>query len=460
MLRNAGYAHEAETSPPRVVQHSKWSGSVALGIINRLRQNGHEAYLVGGCVRDRLLGRRIKDLDVATSAKPDQVMALFPSAKAVGASFGVVLVPEGQAGVEVATYRTDHDYHDGRHPATVEFTATVEDDVRRRDFTINGMLQDPISGDVLDFVGGRGDLDRRLIRAIGEPGRRFAEDKLRMLRAVRFAARLSFRIEDETLAAIQTHAQEIEQIAPERIREELNRILTEGGARRGFELLDQSGLLECVLPEVAAMQGVEQPPQFHPEGDVWTHTLMMLEGLREPTATLGWGTLLHDVGKPGTFTETDRIRFNGHVALGVEITARICSRLRFSNADSEQISALVANHMKFMEITRMRPAKLKRFLWQQEFDEHLELHRQDCLSSHGSLANYEFARKKLEDLEKEQPQPPAPLITGEDLKAAGYKPGPLFGEILSMVEEEHLDGNLSDRDSAMEFVLERFKRLG
>ena len=442
------------------MQHSDQPSSVALEIINRLRQNGHEAYLVGGCVRDRLLGRTIKDLDVATSAKPDQVLTLFPSAKAAGASFGVVLVRDGEATVEVATYRTDHDYRDGRRPSAVTFTATAEEDVRRRDFTINGMLQDPIAGQVLDFVGGRSDLDRRLIRAIGDAGSRFTEDKLRMLRAVRFAARLTFRIEEKTMQAIQAHAHEITQIAPERIREELNRILTEGGPRRGFELLDESGLLEHILPEVAAMQGVEQPPQFHPEGDVWTHTLMMLEGLVEPTVTLAWGTLLHDVGKPDTFTETDRIRFNGHVARGVELTAQICARLRFSNADSEQISALVANHMKFMEVTRMRPAKLKRFLWQSDFGEHLELHRQDCLSSHGGLANYEFVSEKLEELERQQPEPPPPLITGDDLKAMGYTPGPLFSEILSTVEEEHLDGNLSDRDSAIAFVGERFKQSG
>lgn len=442
------------------MQHSKRSGSVALKIINRLRQNGHEAYLVGGCVRDRLLGRTIKDFDVATSAKPDEVLALFPGAKAVGASFGVVLVRDSEAAVEVATYRTDHDYLDGRRPAAVTFTATAEEDVCRRDFTINGMLQDPISGEVLDFVGGRSDLDRHLIRAIGDADSRFAEDKLRMLRAVRFAARLVFRIEEKTMQAIQAHAHEITQIAPERIREELNRILTEGGPRRGFELLDESGLLEHILPEVSAMQGVEQPPQFHPEGDVWTHTLMMVEGLLEPTVTLAWGTLLHDVGKPDTFTETDRTRFNGHVARGVELTAQICTRLRFSNADSEQISALVANHMKFMEVSRMRPAKLKRFLWQPDFDEHLELHRQDCLSSHGSLANYEFVSEKIEELERQQPEPPPPLITGDDLKAMGYTPGPLFGEILSTVGEEHLDGNLSDRDSAIAFVGERFKQSG
>lgn len=425
---------------------------MAEAIVELLREKGYEAYLAGGCVRDKLLGRAIEDRDVATSAKPEEVMALFAGAKAVGARFGVVLVPDGGGFVEVATFRTDHDYRDGRRPTGVTFAASAEEDVRRRDFTINGMLLDPFSGEILDFIGGRCDIDNRLVRAIGSPDERFREDNLRMLRAVRFAARLAFDIEDETMRAIQARAHEITQISPERIRGELNRILTEGRARRGFELLDESGLLRHVLPEVADMQGVRQPPQFHPEGDVWTHTLMLLEGLDKPSITLAWGALLHDVGKPGTFTETDRIRFHGHVARGVELTAQISKRLRFSNADAKQISALVANHMKFMEISRMRPAKLKRFLWLRQFDEHLELHRRDCLASHGSLQNYEFARKNLEELSREQPAPPPPLITGEDLKQAGYTPGPLFGEILSLVEEDHLNGRLTDKEAALRFV--------
>ncbi len=433
---------------------------MAEAIVKLLREKGYEAYLVGGCVRDRLLNRGIVDFDVVTSAGPKEVTALFAGAKTVGARFGVVRVPDGNSFVEVATYRTDHAYRDGRRPSSVMFSVSAEEDVRRRDFTINGMLLDPFSGEVFDYVGGRADLDNRLIRTIGSPDRRFQEDHLRMLRAVRFAARLSFGIESETLQVIQAHARDISRISPERVRGELSRILTEGGARRGFELLDASGLLLHILPEVAAMQGVRQPPQFHPEGDVWTHTLMMIEGLTEPSATLAWGTLFHDVGKPDTFTETDRIRFNGHVERGVEIADRICRRLRFSNAETKRIAALVANHMKFMEVNRMRPAKLKRFLWQPHFDEHLELHRQDCLASHGSLANYEFARGKLDDLDREQSAPPPPLITGNDLKKAGYAPGPLFGEILSSVQEEHLNGRLTTKGAAMQFVLERFEPSG
>ncbi len=433
---------------------------MAEAIVKLLRENGYEAYFVGGCVRDRLLGRRIEDYDVATSAVPEQVTALFPGAKTVGARFGVVRIPHGNGFAEVATYRTDRAYRDGRRPSGVTFATSAEEDVRRRDFTINAMLRDPFSGEILDFVGGRADLDKRLVRAIGSPDQRFREDHLRMLRAVRFAAGLAFDIESETMRSIQAHAGEIDRTAPERVRGELSRILTEGGARRGFELLDESGLLRHILPEVAALQGVRQPPQFHPEGDVWTHTLTMLEGFAEPPATLAWGALLHDVGKPDTFTETDRIRFNGHVARGVEIAGRICKRLRFSNADTERISALVANHMKFMEVSRMRPAKLKRFLWQPRFDEHLELHRQDCLASHGNLANYDFARKKLDELDREQPAPPPPLISGNDLKKAGYTPGPLFGEILSAVEEEHLNGRLTDKESALQFVRRQFDPSG
>lgn len=434
----------------------------AQSIVKILRENGFEAYFVGGCVRDQLLGRenRRKDYDVATSAAPAEITALFPRAKTVGARFGVVCVPAAGGFVEVATYRTDHAYRDGRRPSSVVFSKSAKEDVQRRDFTINGILLDPFDDKVLDFVEGRADLEKQLIRAIGSPEQRFREDHLRMLRAVRLAAALDFRIESETMRAIQTHADRIVRTAPERVRGELNRILTEGGARRGFELLDESGLLRHILPEIAALQGVRQPPQFHPEGDVWTHTLMMLAGLDKPSATLAWGTLLHDVGKPDTFHETDRIRFHGHAARGVEIAQGICKRLRFSNADAKRILELVANHMQFMEVSRMRPARLKRFLWQQHFDEHLELHRQDCLASRGNLANYDFAREKLAELEREQPAPPRPPLDGNDLKQAGYAPGPLFREILSAVEEEFLNGVLTDKESALRFVRGRFDPSG
>ncbi len=388
---------------------------------------------------------------------PTMCGRLFPRSDAVGASFGVVLVKGEDAVVEVATFRKDFDYRDGRRPERVSFTSSAEEDVERRDFTINGLLYDPVAEEVIDYVGGRRDLEEKVIRAIGDPAARFEEDHLRMLRAVRFAARLGFAIEPATLAAIQANAEKIKRIAAERIREELNRILTEGAARRGFELLDRTHLLDSILPEVKKMQGVEQPPEFHPEGDVWTHTLLMLEGLpKGASVTLAMGVLLHDVGKPDTFERApDRIRFNGHVQRGLELGEEICRRLRYSNAETEQILALIGNHMKFMHVTDMRPGKLKRFLRQPGFDEQLELHRLDCSSSHANLDNYDFARETLGSLRAEELRPP-PLLTGHDLIEAGYAPGPRFSEILEAVEEAQLDGTLADRDEALALVERRF----
>jgi poly(A) polymerase len=430
---------------------------LARHIVVTLRDKGHQAYWAGGCVRDLLLGREPKDYDVATDALTADIQSYFPRALAVGAQFGVVLVQEDETQVEVATFRLDHDYRDGRRPSSVSFTRSPEQDVQRRDFTINGLLFDPLEGRCLDFVEGRRDLDARLVSAIGSPAERFAEDKLRMLRAARFAARLDFAIESETLAAIRDHAPEILQIAPERIRDELNRILTEGRARRGFEWLDETGLLEVILPEVARMKGVAQPPQFHPEGDVWTHTLLMLEKLENPTVTLALGTLLHDVGKPPTYRVAERIRFDGHVEAGVEIACGICERLRYSNKETEQVLALVANHMRFREVTRMRASTLKKFLRLPAFDEHLELHRLDCLGSHRDLGNYEFMRRMESELDEEDLRPPR-LITGDDLIAAGYEPGRRFQTILAEVENAQLEGRLNNRDEALAFVEQRFER--
>lgn len=435
------------------------TGQLALEVIAQLRDGGHQAYLAGGCVRDRLLEIDPKDYDVATSATPNEISAVFPQAIGVGKQFGVMLVSNGEAQVEVATFRLDHDYRDGRRPEAVSFTRNAEGDVQRRDFTINGLLYDPAADEYLDYVGGRADLAARLIRAIGNPGRRFAEDHLRMMRAVRFAARFDFEIEPQTFAAIRERAAEIAKIAAERVRDEVNRILTEGGAARGFRLLDETGLLAVILPEVAAMKGVEQPPQFHPEGDVWTHTLLMLEGLEQPSTTLAWGVLLHDVGKPPTFRVADRIRFDGHVEEGVKIAESIGERLRFSRGEIDSIVALVANHMKFMHIAEMRPSKLKRFLRLPAFNEHLALHRLDCLSSHGDLTNYQFAKEKLEEAPEETLRP-APLITGHDLIAEGFAPGPKFSEILTAVEDAQLEGTLSNRAEAMAFVKENFKEAG
>lgn len=431
---------------------------MSLPVIQKLRTHGHQAFWVGGCVRDDLLRRPIKDRDVATSARPEEVLAIFPGARLIGQRFGVVAVLEEEGLTEVATFRREASYSDGRRPDRVTYTTDPEVDVLRRDFTVNAMLHDPVSDTRLDYVGGKDDLDRRLIRAVGDPHLRFREDRLRMLRAVRLAASLGFEIESETLRAIQQYAPAIAPVAAERMRDELSRILTEGRARRGFELLDESGLLEHVLPEAKALQGVEQPPEFHPEGDVWAHTMLMLDSLESPTVTLAWGVLLHDIGKPDTFTSTDRIRFHGHVERGVQLAGEICSRLRFSNADAEHVIALVGNHMKFMVLRQMRAAKLRRFLEQPGFAEHLELHRVDCLASHGKLDNYRFAGEQRKQLEKAEPF--RRLLAGHDLLEAGYEPGPLFGQILAAVEERQLDGEITDRAQALEFVRETFPRPG
>jgi len=442
----------------------------ATSIVQTLRQHGFQAYLVGGCVRDLLLGREPKDYDVATDATPKQVMEIFPETYAVGVQFGVVLVPAPEAArarisdegpakssaVEVATFRSDIGYSDGRHPDEVRFSKTPQEDVARRDFTINGMLLDPVSGEVLDFVGGRKDLDAGIIRTIGDPGKRFGEDKLRMLRTVRFAARFEYQIEPATFAAIRGLAEQIRVVSRERVREELTRMLTEGHARRAFLLLDESGLLPQILPEISAMKGVEQPAEFHPEGDVFVHTLLLLDNLPQPCPmTLAWGALLHDVGKPPTFRVAERIRFDGHVEVGVKMAEQICARLRFSNEETEQILALVDNHMRFGQATRMKESTLKKFIRMPRFDEHLALHRADCLASHRNLATYEFVRQKKDEIPPEKMRP-QPLVTGDDLIAEGHRPGPKFREILNAVEDAQLEGRLGSRDAALEFVRREF----
>ena len=429
--------------------------TLAHGVIAKLRNSGHQAYLVGGCVRDLLMGADPKDFDVATDARPDRIMSLFPNSGQVGAHFGVVLVRDAFAQVEVATFRSDNDYTDGRRPASIHFEYDPRQDVLRRDFTINGLLMDPDTGAVLDYVEGRADLERRVVRAIGDPAVRFREDHLRLLRAVRFAARLGFAIDTPTFAAIQRDHALIRTVSAERVREELARILTEGGARRGFELLDKSGLLAVILPEVAAMKGVAQPPEYHPEGDVWVHTLMLLEGLRHPSLTLALGALLHDVGKPPTFRVAGRIRFDGHVEEGVRLAHGILSRLRFSSDEMEQVEALVANHMRFKDLQRMRQSTLKRFLRLPDFHEHLELHRLDCSASNRRLENYEFARHKLQQFPDEHLKP-APLITGADLIAAGYRPGPIFSTILTALEDAQLEGRIHSAGEALALVREMF----
>jgi poly(A) polymerase len=443
----------------------------AKSIVETLRKRGLQAYLVGGCVRDLLLKREPKDYDVATDATPQQIMEIFPDTYAAGAQFGVVLIPflervseRGSADtvsksetVEVATFRSDLGYSDGRHPDEVRFSRDPREDVLRRDFTINGMLLDPMSDEVLDFVGGQKDLEAGIIRAIGDPERRFQEDKLRMLRALRFAARFEYEIEPTTFAAIQQLADEIHVVSRERVRDELTRMLTEGHAHRAFQLLDVTGLLENILPEILAMKDVQQPAEFHPEGDVFVHTLMLLEHLPQPCPmTLAWGALLHDVGKPPTFrVAADRIRFDDHVEVGVKMAAEICRRLRFSNDDTEQILALIQNHMRFGHVMRMKESTLKKFMRLPRFDEHMALHRADVLASHGNLGAYEYVQQKRNEISPQMMRP-SKLVTGDDLIAAGHTPGPKFREILNAVEDAQLEGRLLSRDQALEFVHREF----
>jgi len=447
-----GLAHNPDMKPRELAEQ----------ICATLRAHGHQAYFVGGCVRDLELRREPADYDVCTDARPNRVQELFPNSVAVGAKFGVILVVEDstasdeRAQVEVATFRSDIGYSDGRHPDQVAFSNTPQEDVLRRDFTINGLLMDPATREVLDFVGGREDLHAGIVRAIGEPQTRFTEDKLRMLRAVRFAARFHFQIEPETMAAIQRLAPQITQVSPERIRDELTKLLTEGSARLGFELLDQAGLLAVILPDIARMKGVEQPPQYHPEGDVWIHTRMLLEGLQPGCSpTLAWGALLHDVGKPPTFTPAagpgTRIRFDGHAEVGTGMAEHLCRALRFSNDETEQITALVANHMRFKDAMQMRRSTLARFVRLPRFQEHLELNRLDCMASHRNLETYNFVQRFLVETPPEKVYPPR-LVTGDDLKSMGLVPGPRFKQILLAVEEAQLEGKLPDRESAIEFA--------
>jgi poly(A) polymerase len=465
----------------------------ALGVVEKLRTMGYEAYLAGGCVRDLLLGREPKDFDVATSAQPDVVLGMFERTFAVGAHFGVVLVAtcaawggaegagaptEGLAAeyvvTEVATFRSDGAYSDGRHPDAVRYTTSAEEDVRRRDFTINGLLLDPfgvaclpadllddraaVREGVVDHVGGLSDLGAGVVRAIGRAEERFEEDHLRMLRAVRFAARFGFELEAGTAAAIRALAGRISAVSRERVRDELSRMLTEGRARRAFELLDETGLLAEVLPEVVRMKGVEQPPQYHPEGDVWVHTLGLLGQLEEGCSMgLAWGALLHDVGKPPTFRRApDRIRFDGHVEVGVAMAAEICRRFRFSNEVARQTLALVENHMRFADAERMKDSTLKRFFRLERFEEHLALHRMDCLAGSGNLHHWEFVRERWQTMPEEAVRP-KPLITGRELIAVGYQPGAAFKQMLRAVEDAQLEGTIATAEEALQLVQEKFQ---
>ncbi len=426
----------------------------ALRVVRRLRGAGHEALFAGGAVRDRLLGRTPRDYDVATSARPEEVRSLFSSTVPVGERFGVVLVLVEGEPVEVATFRRDLRPGDGRRPAEVAYTEDPREDARRRDFTVNALFEDPETGQLLDVVGGRADLRARRVRAVGDPRVRFREDRLRMLRAVRLAAQLDFSIEEETFAAVREEAREISVVSGERIRDELLLILTGPAPGKGLRLLREGRLLKEILPEVEEMAGVPQPPEFHPEGDVFEHTCRVLEHLDSPSPVLALGALLHDVGKPPTLAVRERIRFDGHAARGAEMAAGICRRLRLSRRETEEVVELVRDHLRFMEVRRMREARLRRFLTGPLAEEHLALHRADCLASHGDLGNWEFCRRRrARDLA--EPPPPPRLVTGRDLIEMGLTPGPRFAEILGEVEDRCLEGRLSGREEALAYVRSR-----
>lgn len=428
----------------------------AVAIVKRLREEGYESYLAGGCVRDFLLNKTPQDYDIATSARPEDVQRIFPRTIPVGAQFGVVLVMLDGQSFEVASFRFDGPYLDGRRPSQVRY-GTLQEDILRRDFTINGMVYDPIENRVIDLVEGKRDLAKRCIRAIGNPRQRFEEDRLRMVRAIRFAASLNFDIDSLTLDAIKQSAASIPQISSERIGEEITRILTEGGARRGFELLDETGLLQIILPEIEQMKGVEQSPEHHPEGDVFKHTLLTLSFLEKPTETLAYGCLLHDVGKPVCVRkEADRITFYGHTDRGAAMAEVILKRLKRGRAVWDRVAYLVKNHLRHTQAPKMRLSTLKRFLREEGIDELLELARIDALSSSGDLQYYDFCQEQRSQLQEEEIRP-EPLLRGTDLIEMGYIPGPIFAEILRQVEDAQLGGDLTSRQAAIDWVKQKYR---
>ena len=427
----------------------------ATSIVQRLRGEGYEGFLAGGCVRDMLLAKEPQDYDIATSARPEDIQRIFPNTIPVGAQFGVIVVMLDGTPFEVATFRHDGPYLDGRRPSTVRY-GTLAEDIQRRDFTINGMVYDPLAERIIDLVGGQEDLRRGLVRAIGDPQARFEEDRLRMIRAVRFAASLKFDIDPQTFAAIQNLAPSVAVISGERIGEEITRILTEGGARRGFELLDESGLLKIVLPEIVAMKGTAQTPDFHPEGDVFAHTMLLLSHLENPSETLAYGCLLHDVAKPVCIRqEGQRITFYGHTEQGADMAEEILKRLKRGRAIWERVAYLVRNHLRHVQAPQMRLSTLKRFLREDGNEELLELARIDALSSNGDLSYYRFCQERRGALNDEEIRP-EPLVRGGDLIELGFKPGPQFKEILRQVEDAQLGGELNSRDEAMEWIKTKF----
>ncbi|HEX9665225.1 MAG TPA: CCA tRNA nucleotidyltransferase [Thermodesulfobacteriota bacterium] len=433
---------------------------MAKGIVGQLKSAGFKAFLVGGCVRDIAMGIPPQEYDIATSATPQDVMKIFPSTVPVGVSFGVVLVLEGNNKFEVASFRKEEKYTDGRHPDRVVYSTDEKEDVMRRDFTINGMLYEPFEETVIDLIGGLDDIKRRVIKTIGEPDDRFKEDKLRMLRAIRFGAGLDFVIEQDTFLSIKSLAPLISQVSKERIRDEIIKIITQSHPGNGLRLLRESKLLRYILPEVEKMNGVPQPPEFHPEGDVFNHTCIILDKLYEITGgdnspELAMGALLHDIGKPDTYTVTDRIRFNGHDRIGARMAKNICKDLKFSKKQIEIITSLVKEHLKFKDVFKMREATIKRFLGMSNFDDHFKLHLADCLASHGSTEAYDFIVKKLKDYKKEELKP-KPLLNGYDLIDMGYPRGPLYSKILGSLEEAQLEGTVTNREDAKSFILKEF----
>ena len=426
----------------------------AHSIVRKLAENGFKALFAGGGVRDMVMDRTPEDIDIATDAHPDDISALFSKTVPVGASFGVMKVIIEKRGFEVATFRTEGPYLDGRRPSNVHY-ASPQEDAHRRDFTVNGMFYDPLSDQIIDFVNGRADIQKRVIRTIGDPAKRFDEDKLRLLRAVRFAAILQFQIEQNTWNAMCALAPTVTHTSWERIRDEVLKILLDRNRRRGFELMRDAGLLKQVLPEVADMIGVEQPVGFHPEGDVFTHTMLMLEKMDAPTESLALGVLFHDIGKPPTFAVRDRIRFDNHCKVGGEMAAATCKRLRCPRKVIQRVRHLVADHMRFKDVQEMRDSTLKRFLRSDNFEELLELYRLDCLASHGDLEAWEFCKHKLEELGAEQIRP-EPLLRGQDLIRMGYAPGPRFSQILTAVEDAQLDGTISTPQQAQQLVTDKF----
>ncbi len=428
----------------------------ALSIVKKLRLHNYQAYWVGGCVRNMVMGIPPEDIDVVTDALPETICTLFSHTIPVGAKFGVVLVVENDIPIEVATFRADDVYEDHRHPRAVRFSS-MKEDALRRDFTINALFYNPIADKVIDYVDGISDIKKKLIRAVGEPEKRFAEDALRMLRAIRFASRFNFTIEPLTWTAIQKNKSLISEISADRIRDELIKMFTGPRAGSALRLLDSSGLLVEILPEIADMKGIPQPAEFHPEGNVFEHTALALDLLENPTPTLAFGVLLHDVGKPKTLRIEDRIRFDSHDKVGKAIADNICRRLKFSNKDREWIVALVSRHMSFLNVKEMRPSTLRRFLGAETIAEDLELHRIDCLASHRDLSNYEFVKQKLAEFKQQHKELiPPPLIKGKDLIAAGYKPGPNFQKILKAVAELQLEEKLKTKEEALKWVKKTF----